>query len=86
MQVKPAEASFNLTDRISGVGNISEALESIYWPQDKSPMEAAVNQLIEKVTWELVNLPRDCKPIPTRWVFNAKYDSVGGDDQSEASK
>ena len=37
-------------------------------------MKEEINSLHERKVWELVDLPKGCKPIKGRWVFALKLD------------
>lgn len=56
---------------------LKEAMTS---PNAKEWKEAAnleYESLLENDTWDLVDLPKDCKAIGTKWVFKVKHHSDG---------
>uniref|UniRef100_A0A2N9HRF5 Uncharacterized protein n=1 Tax=Fagus sylvatica TaxID=28930 RepID=A0A2N9HRF5_FAGSY len=61
-----------------------EAMKSI----DASFWKDAINSELESImanhTWELVDLPRGCKPIGCKWVFKKKLKADGSIDKFKA--
>jgi hypothetical protein len=47
------------------------------WPEWEKAIQVELNQLAEMKTWELVDVPRDRKPIANKWVFLKKFDKSG---------
>lgn len=56
---------------------MEEALTSDLAEEWKAAAEAEHQSLLENETWELVELPRDRRPIGYKWVFKAKRGSDG---------
>jgi len=57
--------------------NKSEADASPESAEWRAGMEAEINQLVEKGTWELVECPPDRVPIGNRWTYAKKFNSDG---------
>ena len=61
-----------------------EAMKSI----DASFWKDAINSELESImanhTWELVDLPRECKPIGCKWIFKKKLKVDGSIDKFKA--
>ena len=47
------------------------------WPEWEKAIQVELNQLAEMKTWELVDVPRNRKPIANKWVFLKKFDKSG---------
>ena len=47
------------------------------WPEWEIAMQAELDLLKEKGTWELVEKPPDAIPIANKWVFIKKHDKEG---------
>ena len=53
---------------------LKEAKESPDWPEWEIAIQAELNQLRDKGTWELVDLPAGAIPLKNKWVFVLKRD------------
>jgi hypothetical protein len=57
--------------------SVAEAHKSFEWPDWEKAINAELELLAEKGTWELVELPPERKAIGNRWVFIKKFDEHG---------
>jgi hypothetical protein len=57
--------------------NIKEAQNSQEWPKWEKVIEAELQQLAQKQTWELIKCPNEAIPIVYKWVFLRKYNRDG---------
>ena len=57
--------------------NIREAENAPDWEEWKKAMDDEINQLNERKTWKLVDLPPDRSAIGNKWVFVRKRDENG---------
>ena len=57
--------------------SLKEAKESPDWPEWEKAIQAELNQLREKGTWELVDQPAGVVPLKNKWVFVLKKDKEG---------
>ena len=55
--------------QISEPQSIEETLKSKYAKEWKAAADTEYDSLIVNETWELVELPQDCKAIGCKWVF-----------------
>lgn len=46
-------------------------------PNSKEWQDLQYKSLIKNEMWDLVDLPKDCKAIGSRWVFKVKHHSDG---------
>lgn len=60
---------------------IQEALASKHAKHWKIATDSEYESLVEKKTWELVELPQDREAIGCKWVFKVKYTSDGKVDR-----
>ena len=56
---------------------LKEAWRSSDWPDWEKAIQAELDQLYTMGTWELVDPPEGCTPIPNKWVLTKKYDRDG---------
>lgn len=75
-------------ENLINVNNVPETFEealkqenSIDW---KRAMDKEIGSLRENQTWELVDLPKDAKAIPCKWVFRLKTNADGSIDKYKA--
>ena len=57
--------------------SLKDAKNSPDWPEWEIAIQAELNLLNEKGTWELVEKPPDAIPIANKWVFIKKRDKEG---------
>ena len=57
--------------------NLSEAWQSLDWPDWEKAIQAKLDQLHKMGTWELVDPPEGHTPITNKWVLTKKYDKKG---------
>ena len=57
--------------------NLKEALEGDDKLKWKEEIDNEIESLEENETWELVDLPKERKPIGVKWVFKIKENSEG---------
>jgi ATP-binding cassette subfamily B (MDR/TAP) protein 1 len=50
----------------------------------KKEMEEEMQSLLEKKTWELVNLPKGRKSLQNKWVYKIKHEGEGKKETYEA--
>ena len=53
---------------------LKEAKQSPEWPEWEKAIQTKLNMLKQMGTWEMVDAPKDRKPITSKWVFIKKYD------------
>ena len=56
---------------------LKDARESSEWPEWEKAIQIELDQLTQKNTWELADLPEDRIAIKNKWVFVKKYDKQG---------
>lgn len=64
--------------------NFSEAakdVNSIFW---KEAVQSEVDSIASKHTWEIADLPTNCKALKTKWIFKKKLKSDGTIDKFKA--
>ena len=57
--------------------NLREVRDSPDWPNWEKAVKAELDQLHKMGTWELVDPPEGCAPIPNKWVLMKKYNKEG---------
>ena len=57
--------------------NLKDTKKSPDWPEWQIAIQAKLDLLKEKWTWELVEKPPDAIPIANKWVFIKKHDKQG---------
>ena len=57
--------------------SVKQALNCAEYKHWETAMQNEMNSLDKNNVWDLVELPKDRKPIGCRWVFKLKYDSDG---------
>ena len=57
--------------------SLKDAKNSPDWPEWEIAIQAELDLLKEKGTWELVKKPPDAIPIANKWVFIKKRDKEG---------
>ena len=72
---KPDRYGFqcNLTD-VKEPNCVSDALTNHEWAD---AMKAEIDSLHENDVWKLVKLPKDRKPVGSKWVFKVKTNADG---------
>ena len=58
-------------------GSVKQAMNGLHAKEWKTAMDIEYNALIENQTWELVELPKGRRAIPSMWLFGVKYKSCG---------
>lgn len=61
---------------MSQVASVQEPIALVEVQQDENRMEAMqfeYNSIMKNRTWDLVDHPKKCKVIGTKWVFKIKY-------------
>ena len=53
---------------------LKEAKRSPEWPEWEKAIQTELNTLKQMGTWEMVDAPKDRKPVTSKWVFVKKYD------------
>ena len=56
---------------------LKEAMQSSDWPEWEKAIQTELGTLKQMDTWELVDAPKDRKPITNKWVFVRKYKKNG---------
>ncbi|CAI7859665.1 unnamed protein product [Closterium sp. NIES-54] len=72
-----AFAFFSPVEMLGEPATLKEALESIDAEEWKKAMESELKSIEENGTWELVELPKGCKAITSKWLFKIKSDADG---------
>lgn len=71
-------AAFNKANLASGdPQSLNEARESPEWSEWEIAIHNELDQLKQKETWILTDLPEERVPIKNKWVFAKKYDRDG---------
>lgn len=47
-------------------------------------MNAEIQAPKQNQTWEVVNLPKEKKPFPCKWMYKVKHNSDGSKERSKA--
>ena len=55
--------------------NYEEAVNFSEGPLWKETIKSEVDSILQNHTWELVNLPPDCKPLGSKWIFKKENES-----------
>ena len=63
----------NITNQMEPT-NFSEANQSPTW---RKAMNEELQALEKNNTWDIVNLPKNKKPVGCKWVYKIKYNSDG---------
>ena len=68
--------------------SLKDAKNSPNWPEWEIAIQAELNLLKEKGTWELVHKPPDAIPITNKWIFIKKRDKekLSGTEQDSWPK
>ncbi|KAL8132571.1 hypothetical protein AgCh_008162 [Apium graveolens] len=61
-----------------------ETVTSPDGPMWKEAIKNEVDSIMQNHTWELVDLPTDCKPLGSKWVFKKKLKTDGTIDKYKA--
>lgn len=61
--------------------SFDEAYQQDVW---KKAMDEEINSILKNETWELVELPKDHKPIGVKWVYKTKLNERGEIDKHKA--
>ena len=56
---------------------LKEAMNSPEWPEWEKAIQIELEMLQRMGTWELMDAPKDRKPITNKWVFVRKYSKDG---------
>jgi reverse transcriptase-like protein len=67
----------NMAEAGNEFHSLKEAKDSLDWPQWKHAIQVELQQLQEKQTWKLVDLPKEAIPLTNKWVFIKKRDREG---------
>lgn len=59
-------------------------LQTVKSEKWKEAMEAEMEAIEKNQTWELMDLPKDAKPIGVRWVFKTKLNENGDVEKHKA--
>ncbi|GJX05772.1 retrotransposon protein, putative, ty1-copia subclass [Tanacetum coccineum] len=60
-----------------------EAVNSSEGPRWKEAIKSEIDSILQNHTWELVDLPRGCKPLGYKWIFKKKMKADGTIDNNE---
>jgi hypothetical protein len=58
-----------------------KSVDAVFW---KEAIDSELQSILSNNTWELVDLPRGCKPITCKWIFRKKLKSTGSIDKYKA--
>ena len=72
-----SEGAFIIADGAEEPISYQEAIASVNKSKWKDAMEAEMRSLEHNDVWELVELPKGCKVVGSKWVFKVKVDSDG---------
>ncbi|XP_074293467.1 uncharacterized protein LOC141620517 [Silene latifolia] len=61
-----------------------EAMRSVDAALWKEAIDSEIESIMSNYTWEIVNFPRECKPIGYKWVFRKKLKADGTIDKFKA--
>nr|GEU39194.1 peroxidase 9 [Tanacetum cinerariifolium] len=61
-----------------------EAVNSLEGPRWKEAIKSEIDSILQNHTWELVDLPRGCKPLGYKWIFKKKMKTDGTNDKYKA--
>ena len=50
----------------------------------RKAMEEEYDSIMKKKTWELIELPKDKKPIGCKWIYKSKFKEDGSIDKYKA--
>ncbi|CAH9062993.1 unnamed protein product [Cuscuta epithymum] len=50
----------------------TEPVSSTIYPMWKETIKSEVNSILQNHTWEPVDLPLDCEPLGSKWIFKRK--------------
>ena len=53
-------------------------------PQWKEVIKSKIDSIMQNHTWELVELPEECKPLGYKWIFKRKMKVDGSIDKYKA--
>jgi hypothetical protein len=56
---------------------LTEARESPEWPEWEKAILSELDQLQQKNTWILADIPEEWVPVKNKWVFVKKYNKEG---------
>ena len=57
------------------------SVDAVFW---KEAIDSELQSILNNNTWELVELPRVCKPITCKWIFRKKLKADGSIDKYKA--
>ena len=57
------------------------SVDAVFW---KEAIDSELQSILNNNTWELVELPRGCKPITCKWIFRKKLKADGSIDKYKA--
>ena len=60
---------------------MAEALKGPYAPRWKKAMDTEMRTMMERGTWELIELSAGKNPVGVKWVFQVKTNAVGNLDE-----
>jgi len=61
-----------------------EAVRSIDVAFSREAIKSEIDSLESNKTWELIDLPKGCRPISSKWIFKKKLRSNGSIDKYKA--
>ena len=64
--------------------SFSQAIESIDSSKWIDAIEDELKSMDKNQVWDLIELPKDCKKVGSKWVFKTKCDSKGNIERYKA--
>ena len=64
--------------------SFKEAISTPKAPFWKEAVNSEIESILQNHTWELVDLPRGCKPLGYKWIFKRKLKADGSIDKYKA--
>jgi len=83
-QVSLPPASLNLLQNLAIYTEPSSYAEAASQPEWQEAMQKEFDTLHSNNTWELVELPRETRPISCKWVYKVKYKADGSVERCKA--
>ena len=78
-----ARSEYNLTP-FNDPATFSQATESVNSTEWFNAMKEEINSMRQNKVWDLVDLPKGCKPVGSKWVFKTKRDPKGNIERYRA--
>jgi reverse transcriptase-like protein len=69
--------TINMAEARDEFYSLAEAKQSLEWPEWECMIQSELDQLWDKGTWKLIDLPENAILLTNKWVFIKKKDKEG---------